>query len=193
MAKTGAKNPWYGKGFFGGKHHTDYSKKQISLKLKGKTYEELYGMEKAIELKDKRRLASLGKYHSEETINKIRVKRAMQKLPLRSTSIEIKLWEELERRNIKFKKNYSILFGRTIPDAFIEPNICLYADGDYWHNRLEAIDKDKRINKLLLKHNYMVYRFWEHEINNNVSNCVDKIILPHQGEDPYENNKGTKD
>lgn len=38
---------------------------------KGKTYEELYGVEKARELKEKKRLANLGKKHSNDTKNKI--------------------------------------------------------------------------------------------------------------------------
>ena len=40
---------------------------------KGKTYEELYGLEKANELKEKKKLANLGKKLSEETKEKIKI------------------------------------------------------------------------------------------------------------------------
>jgi len=42
-----------------GKHHTEETKRKISLKRKGKTYEEIMGIEKA--LKFKKRLSELGK------------------------------------------------------------------------------------------------------------------------------------
>lgn len=46
----------------------------------------------------------------------------------------------------------------TIPDFFVEPNIRVYADGDYWHNKEEVIKRDKRINENLQKKGYEVIR-----------------------------------
>jgi hypothetical protein len=63
----GSNNPFFGK------QHTDGYKKRASDRLKGKTYEELYGEEKAQELKKK--VANVGekngfykKHHSEKTL-----------------------------------------------------------------------------------------------------------------------------
>lgn len=74
-----------------------------------------------------------------------------------------------------------------LPDLFIEPNICIFVDGcgvhgcplhckkptDFQKNR---IIKDERVNKLLTKNNYIVIRFWQHEIENNEPiKILDKI------------------
>ena len=91
------------------------------------------------------------------------------------TSIEIKLAQELTRQGIVFKSQYPIWQAKTIPDFFVEPNIVIYADGDYWHNRHEAKLKDEQQNFMLKFLGYKVYRFWEHEINNNVCACVHRI------------------
>jgi len=105
---------------------------------------------------------------------KIRMKRMHQVFPQKDTSIEIKLQKELERRNIKFEKHKPIL-GQ--PDIFIEPNICIFADGDYWHNREEVKNRDMYVNKNLILQKYIVIRFKEHEINDSVEGCINKIIL----------------
>lgn len=102
--------------------------------------------------------------------------------PSKDTAIEIKLQKELEKRNIIYKKQKQ-MFGR--PDIFIEPNICIFADGCYWHGCQEhcinskfsfRINKDKNINEELNKQGYIVYRFWEHDINRSVEECINKII-----------------
>ena len=98
----------------------------------------------------------------------------LQKFPLKNTSIEIALFSELASRNIPFEKHKSVL-GRTQPDAFIEPNICVYADGDYWHNRPEVKEKDERINEVLPQAGFKVLRYTETEINENVEGVVDEI------------------
>ena len=83
------------------------------------------------------------------------------------------LFSELNSRKMPFEKHKSIL-GITQPDAFIEPNICIYADGDYWHSRPEVAMRDERINEALQK-NFLVLRYSEKEINANVEGCVDEI------------------
>ena len=122
----------------------------------------------------KKRYGDLNSSKRPEVRVKIRAARMKQKLPFRNTSIEIKLFAELKSRNILFQKHKSVL-GRTQPDAFIEPNVCIYADGDYWHNREDTKEKDIRINELLNKKGYKVLRYWEHEINDNTEGCVDEI------------------
>lgn len=47
------------------------TREKISKSLKGRSYEELYGVEKAKEMREKRRLSALGKKHSEESKKKI--------------------------------------------------------------------------------------------------------------------------
>ena len=93
----------------------------------------------------------------------------------KSTSIEIALEKELIKKGIKFQKQYPIYQAKTIPDFFITPNICIYADGDYWHSIKEQRIKDTQQNFILIFLGYKVYRFWEHDILKNAKKCINKI------------------
>ncbi len=93
----------------------------------------------------------------------------------KGTSIEIKIENELISRGVVFQKQYPMWQAKTIPDFFIPPNICVYCDGDYWHNRPGMPEKDAQQNFVLGFLGYKVYRFWEHEINKSPKVCVDKI------------------
>lgn len=84
----------------------------------------------------------------------------------------MKLQEELLKRKIKFETHKAI-FGQ--PDIFIKPNICIFADGDYWHNTEKSKKRDKEVNKVLLNKGYKILRFWEHKINSDVKKCINKI------------------
>ena len=109
----------------------------------------------------------------------LRELRSKQKLPVKATKIELKLRKILKINKIIFISNKSIYFKDerflTQPDIFIEPNICIYADGDYWHRLQGRVEKDERINKLLKKYGYIVIRFWEKEIHTNIDSCFAKI------------------
>lgn len=145
---------------------------------KGKTYEEVYGMEKAKEIKEKQSKKGKGRKMppmKEETREKIRLKRMKQVFFSKDTSIELLLQKELKNRNISFEKHKPVL-NITLPDIlFTEKKIAVFADGDYWHNLPNKIEKDKIINQKLVQNGWIVLRFWEHEIHDNIKDCVDKI------------------
>ena len=90
-----------------------------------------------------------------------------------NTSIEIKMQNELTLCNIDFQLQKAII---GIPDIFIEPNICIFCDGDYWHNRPGSHERDTYVNKTLTAQGYKVLRFWEHAINASSEKCVQQII-----------------
>ena len=73
------------------------------------------------------------------------------------TDIEIILEKWLIGHNIIFEKQ-KIIKDISTPDFFILPNICLYADGDYWHNLEKKKKRDKWINKTLKEKGYKVIR-----------------------------------
>ena len=79
---------------------------------------------------------------------------------------------ELIKQNILFISHKTII-GQ--PDIFIEPNICIFADGNYWHNYPNGNERDKQITNKLQTQGYKVLRFWENEINENINNCISKI------------------
>lgn len=137
--------------------------KRPDLSLKNKTVNRRFGKDNQF----------YGKHHTEEAIAKNREKRLHQIFPNRDTSIEIAIQKTLKERGIEFERD-KILFGR--PDVFIAPNIAIFCDGDYWHNRPGSYEKDLNVNKTLTEQGYKVLRFWEHEINKDANACVDKII-----------------
>lgn len=123
--------------------------------------------------------------YSIEYRQKLRQNRLNQKFPLKDTKIEIMLQNALTERGIKFTPHKAIL-GQ--PDMFIEPNICIFIDGCWWHSCEECYDKNKFNNhqryriiidtivtQKLINGSYVVLRFWEHEINNNLEKVLNKI------------------
>jgi len=120
-----------------------------------------------------------------------RKNRLHQVFPAKDTNIEKILQKGLRKKGIKFEKHKPIL-GQ--PDLFIKPNICIFADGDYWHGWLylqgrdfsgkkhfnneyfqHKIKKDKKITLQLKELGYNILRFWEYEINENPKKCLQKI------------------
>ena len=124
--------------------------------------------------------------YSNETINLIRRARLKQIFPKNSTNAELVLFGILDELHVRFIKHNPI---RTIcqADAFIEPNIVLFADGDYWHcnpkfysepkteAQFKNINRDFKENDKLIKEGYIVLRFWEFDLLNKREDCK-KII-----------------
>jgi DNA mismatch endonuclease (patch repair protein) len=198
-SRSGENNSFYGK------RHTKETKEVMSSRRKGKTYEELYGTEGAVEIKLKRneklkkphsdewnkKIAEshLGLKHTEESKQKMR-EAAYRRLPRSyvDTEPELILQEALINEIIIFETQKHI-YG--IPDIFIEPNICIFVDGIYWHANPDIYkdgdvlyrnktaqqiwDKDKRVTDYLINSGYTVLRFWEHDIHNNLEEIVNKI------------------
>lgn len=110
-----------------------------------------------------------GKTHSDE----VKTKRLLQIFPVKDTSIEIKLQKALKNKGIEFETHKPI-FGQ--PDIFIKPNICIFADGDYWHKIPKSIPRDKIVNVTLQLMGYKVLRFWEHDIKQRLEWCINQIL-----------------
>ncbi len=131
----------------------------------------------------------------------MRTARLHQVIPSKDTKPEKILQKLLRLQKIQFIKHKPIL-GQ--PDIFIEPNLCIFVDGDFWHanpmkykrdgkveegfknkpnkilsGKLKAIDvwnRDKKVNQTLKKDNYKVLRFWHSELENNPEKCIQKIL-----------------
>jgi very-short-patch-repair endonuclease len=85
----------------------------------------------------------------------------------KNTNIECMLQDWLIENNIAFTPQYPIP-RITIADIFILPNICLFADGDYWHKKPGREEKDKQQTMKLENEGYIVIRLWGSEITNGV-------------------------
>ena len=189
---------------FSGRKHSNESKlimSQKAKKLKGRKV--TWGEKVSKTLKKRYQNGTIihpliGKKHKQETIEKIkkskesieikekyRQNRLRQVFPFKDTKIEIKLQEALKKESINFETHKPIL-GQ--PDIFIEPNICVFADGCYWHSCEKCVDKNKMDNRQryaktkdlvitqkLANEGYIVLRFWEHEIHTDINSCISKI------------------
>ena len=114
----------------------------------------------------------------EDVKEKIRQARANQKFT-KISKIEITLNEKLKVVGINTIPQYVIKTKGfvTSVDLYIkDKKLCVYCDGDYWHNLPNAQKRDKRANKMLKKLGYKVLRFWEREINKSPETCVNKIM-----------------
>jgi very-short-patch-repair endonuclease len=54
----------------------------------------------------------------------------------------------------------------TVTDFFVEPNVCIFADGDYWHKYPNGTDIDHIRTQELEDKGFKILRLWEHEIKN---------------------------
>lgn len=93
----------------------------------------------------------------------------------RGTKIEIRMDEALAQTDYDFQSQVP-LCKVSVAD-FYSPtyNIAIYCDGDYWHRRPETMERDQRINRVLQENGIIVLRFWEKEINNDITSCINQV------------------
>jgi len=130
------------------------------------------GKKATLETKKKMSLSQTGRKATLETKLKLKIARTKKIIPFKDTSIEVALQNILKENNICFTTHKAIL-GQ--PDIFIEPNICIFVDGDYWHNYPYGRDKDKEVTRELTNQGYIVFRFWERDILDDLKTCFKKI------------------
>ena len=116
----------------------------------------------------------LASWQSPEYIQMQMEARVNREYPFADTSIELALQNGLTNLGIEFETQKPIV---GMPDIFIEPNVCIFADGDYWHRRPKRRGRDAQVNSVLLSRGYKVLRFWEYEIHENLEMCLDRIFV----------------
>jgi very-short-patch-repair endonuclease len=121
--------------------------------------------------------STLGYKHTKESkiIMKEKAITRKGKYPKTNTSIEITLQNMLKENNIQFKIDEPIL-NIARPDIFIPPILCIFADGEYWHNYPEGRETDRRQTKILEENGFVVLRFWGREIHGHPKECLQKIL-----------------
>lgn len=118
--------------------------------------------------------------YSEESIDKIRkgVILHLQTNALKQdTGIELKMQEVLNSSNITHEHPYSFNDKFLCDFAIPSLKIIIECDGDYWHNREDIKNRDKAKNAYITKCGWKMLRFWEHAINENIEECLEKILL----------------
>jgi very-short-patch-repair endonuclease len=116
---------------------------------------------------------------SESTKELVRQARAKQIFPLKDTKPERILQIALSLNNVKYQKHKLFQSARTFfhqVDIFIEPNLIIEVDGDYWHSLPKVIDRDNFNNRKLSELGNRVIRVKEHLIKKNVQEFVESLI-----------------
>ena len=108
------------------------------------------------------------------------------------TKIEVKLRLALWHQGIRYRKNFKIYSCK--PDIVLTKyKIAIFCDGDFWHGKEDPnivkhnkkfwVEKIKRNmerdleNTIELRDNgWVVLRFWESDIEKNLTECVEMII-----------------
>lgn len=117
-----------------------------------------------------------GKKHTDEAIRKMSEYRVENPNKLfQDTSIELKIEAELKRLGIRYEKQVPLCKVARVDFFIPEQKIVIQADGDYWHNLPKHKERDKNQDAVLRQNGFDVYRFWEHEINRSVEDCIKRI------------------
>lgn len=109
---------------------------------------------------------------------------AKEQLPgkFENTWIELSLQRQLDREGIAYYTQVPLL---GLPDIFIAPNICIFADGCYYHACKKCghgskfpgkAKKDAFNTRKLQEFGFVVFRFWEHDIKKDPQKCIKKIL-----------------
>lgn len=121
--------------------------------------------------------------------------KAMQRMPSKDTSLEKKFEMALIRERINYCRPTQLIENIVGNPDFILPRyrIAIFCDGDFWHGynfekqkinnnqdfwsaKIEKnVLRDNEVTYGLNKTNWKVFRFWEHEIKQNVDGCIEQI------------------
>jgi len=153
------------------------------------------GKKASIETVEKLRKSHLGKVpwnkglkgvHSEESLKKNREWHIENPNKVfKDTSIELLIEAELVGRGINFQKQVPLCKIARVDFYLPEYRVVIQADGCYWHNcpihgrgdRKNCGERDAKQNAVLTFNGFNVYRFWEHEINESVEDCINRITF----------------
>ena len=107
----------------------------------------------------------------------------MRQVKNKDSEIELMLRRELWKRNIRYRKNVTRIFGK--PDiAFIRKKVAVFVDSEFWHgfnwevkkNEIKSnrdfwiakiernMERDAEVNQYLQNEGWLVLRFWGNEI-----------------------------
>ena len=103
----------------------------------------------------------------------------------KETKIELKVEAELKRLGIIYQKQVPLCKVARVDFYIPAQKIVIQADGCFYHNcpthcpenYVGRREKDAIKDKILTENGFDVYRFWEHEINKSVENCISRIKL----------------
>lgn len=117
----------------------------------------------------------------------------MSRIKGKNTRPEQLVMKELKTNGLKFVTHVRDLPGR--PDVvFPNKRLAIFIDGDFWHGwrfplwehklsdkwreKIAATRRrDQRNFRKLRRNGWKVIRVWEHQIENDLSKCLDRILV----------------
>lgn len=142
-----------------GRVWSEKARKKISILHKGRIFSK--------EHKRKISLIHKGTTLSEKHKKQIRAARAKQVLPIKDTTIEIKIQNFLKELNIDFLTHQyikEIEHGYQCDILIPSMNLVIECDGNYWHKYPIGKDIDHIRTKELIEKGFKVLRLWERDI-----------------------------
>ncbi|NMJ87623.1 MAG: DUF559 domain-containing protein, partial [Thaumarchaeota archaeon] len=190
-----------GKKYHLGKTHSEEARRKMSEAGKGEK-NPFYGKRHPEEAR--RKMSKFQTmYQNRPEVKEKSMKVLEENRPENPSKLNFILYKICDDEGIKYKPEKKIKLTQkelhdqdtTRVDLFIEPNICLFADGTYHHADPEKYDdysvirlrhkdrlaKDIRkiddgITRDLESQGYTVLRFWEDDLNRNTEKCRQKIV-----------------
>jgi DNA mismatch endonuclease (patch repair protein) len=126
-----------------------------------------------------------------EKFSKEQRSKIMRAIRSTNTKDEVRLAKALWHLGYRYRKNNRTVFG--IPDlTFKKLKIAIFVDGEFFHGKDWETQKDRvktntefwqkkiernrqrdvEVNNYLESQNWKVIRFWSHEIEKNLENCI---------------------
>lgn len=128
-----------------------------------------------------------------DVVSKRKRSEIMRAIKSKDSKMELSLRKLLNSCGLRYRKNVSRLPGK--PDiAFIGKKVVVFLDSCFWHgckrhcrlpssNRKYWVakikknkERDRSVNKKYKSLGWRVLRFWEHDLNKDISKITDKIL-----------------
>lgn len=126
----------------------------------------------------------------ETTIKRSKI---MKSIKGSDTGIEVRLRKALWHKGIRYRKNFKVFDCH--PDIVITKyKIAVFCDGIFWHGKelqkrpikhnssywnekiRRNVERDLENTIELRDNGWIVLRFWEDDIQNNLPNCIDDVL-----------------
>ncbi len=120
----------------------------------------------------------------------------MSKIRGKNTKPELKFRKALWKKGVRYRVDSRSLPGR--PDVSIKKyKLAIFIDGEFWHGynwderkktiktnrefwipKIERnMQRDREVNRKLTSMDFTVFRFWDHEIKNNLKTCINDVMM----------------
>ena len=121
--------------------------------------------------------------------------KTMQRIRHKNTKPEVAFRKALWHLGIRYRIDYNKVTGK--PDiAIVNKKIAIFVDGEFWHGydwerkkdkiknnreywitKIERnIRRDLEVNQALNIMEWKVLRFWEHDVKNNLDECISTVF-----------------